>query len=133
MSVDNGVLTLGFDNPALAGRFTGSSHAENVALAVRETLGLQVRVESTTAAGATPDPSTTSMAQVNTGTASAATPAASSPSSDLTPAGSTTAVTPPWEDEPEDDISADDAAAPDADLSGPEAVARILGGTVIDD
>ncbi|WP_062078406.1 DNA polymerase III subunit gamma and tau [Demequina globuliformis] len=53
-SVEAGVLTLAFDNAALAGRFGGSQHAENVALAVRETLGLQVRVEATTGPVATP-------------------------------------------------------------------------------
>ncbi|WP_297083200.1 DNA polymerase III subunit gamma and tau, partial [uncultured Demequina sp.] len=44
--VEAGVLTLAFDNAALASRFTGSAHAENVALAVRETLGLHVRVDA---------------------------------------------------------------------------------------
>lgn len=45
-SVDDGVLTLAFDNATLAAKFSGSIHSENVALAVRETLGLAVRVEA---------------------------------------------------------------------------------------
>ncbi|MDN4484456.1 DNA polymerase III subunit gamma and tau [Demequina lignilytica] len=45
-TIEGGVLTLAFDNASLASRFGGGSHAENVALAVRETLGLQVTVEA---------------------------------------------------------------------------------------
>ncbi|WP_062381693.1 DNA polymerase III subunit gamma and tau [Demequina pelophila] len=45
-SVEGGVLTLAFDNAPLAGRFDGGNHKENVALAVRETLGLQLRIEA---------------------------------------------------------------------------------------
>ncbi|GMA35977.1 hypothetical protein [Demequina litorisediminis] len=114
-SVEGGVLTLAFDNSALAGRFTGSSHAENVALAVRETLGLQVRVEATVGTapasavrGATP--------------AAAASATVSAPYDDAPPP-------PEYDDEV---ISDDDERAPDAQLSGADVVAKMLGGTIID-
>ncbi|WP_084077586.1 DNA polymerase III subunit gamma and tau [Demequina sp. NBRC 110057] len=118
-SVEGGVLTLAFDNSALAGRFTGSSHAENVALAVRETLGLQVRVDAT----------------VGTAPAGAATGARAA-----APAAAATAATAsvPYDDTPppveydDEVISDDDEAAPDAQLSGADVVAKMLGGTVID-
>ncbi|MFV0633931.1 DNA polymerase III subunit gamma and tau [Demequina sp.] len=151
-SLTGGVLTLGFDNAALAGRFNGSSHAENVALAVRETLGLHVRVEAieaprgpgaaqAAAPAARPAPSapsTPSPAQrpnyaaagATAGGAVAGSAVATGPMDDVPPADEP----PPW-DEPgmEEDISPDDVAAPDAQLSGADVVAQMLGGTIIND
>ncbi len=121
-SVEGGVLTLAFDNSALAGRFTGSSHAENVALAVRETLGLQLRVEATTGP-VTP-------------AARAAVPASGMAAGAV--AGTTATMSAPAYDEvpPEPDeeevISADDAQAPDSQLTGADVVAQMLGGTIIE-
>ena len=120
-SVEGGVLTLAFDNSALAGRFTGSSHAENVALAVRETLGLQVRVEATTG-------------PVSPGTR-AAVPAAGA--SGAAGAGVAAFTVPADDDvppEPDDEevISEHDAQAPDSQLSGADVVAQMLGGTIIE-
>lgn len=113
-SVEGGVLKLAFDNAALAGRFSGGEHAENLALAVRETLGLHVRVEAVTGPGAVTGPM---------------------PVLPATTANIPVVIDgPPEPDEPEEDeISEDDADAPDAQLSGAEAVAKLLGGTVIED
>ncbi|WP_203655989.1 DNA polymerase III subunit gamma and tau [Demequina activiva] len=148
-SVDAGVLTLAFDNAALASRFTGSAHAENVALAVRETLGLHVRVEATVgpqgparAAAAAPAAavaSGTGAAGVAAGPAAAVMAAASArsaPTAASAPHAPSTAVEepPPWDEPPpEEDIAPDDEAAPDAQLSGADVVAQMLGGTIIED
>lgn len=149
-SVDNGVLMLAFDNSALAGRFGGSQHAENVALAVRETLGLQVRVEATTGPVAAPTPrptpSSAPAAAPSAGYAAAAAAVAAAPS---TPAPSASAPSassfggsapepeePPYDDSeyPEEEIiSEDDERAPDAQLSGADVVAKMLGGTIVED
>lgn len=113
-AVEGGVLRLAFDNVALAGRFTGGEHAENVALAVRETLGLHVRVEAVTGPGAATGP----MPVLPATTANI-------------PVVKDSALEP---DEPEEEeISDDDVNAPDAQLTGAEAVAKLLGGTVIED
>ncbi|WP_084128171.1 DNA polymerase III subunit gamma and tau [Demequina sp. NBRC 110055] len=122
-SVEGGVLTLAFDNSALAGRFTGSSHAENVALAVRETLGLQVRVEATTG-------------PVSPGTR-AAVPAAGASGAAGAVAGAVAVAAPAYDDVPpeledEEVISEHDAQAPDSQLSGADVVAQMLGGTIIE-
>ncbi|WP_084622421.1 DNA polymerase III subunit gamma and tau [Demequina oxidasica] len=108
--VDNGVLKLAFDGAPLASRFATGNHAENVALAVRETLGLHVRVEGIVGpAGAFPAAATARP------TASA--PVASPQDSDQSPPTesiptqpSTSAIpqppasdTPPWDDAPPED------------------------------
>ena len=116
-SVEGGVLTLAFDNAALVQRFNGSDHAENVGLAVRETLGLQVRVEaamgpggpaaapgSPTARPATQSATTQSIPTqsiptqsaptrpASSGPAASGSPTTDSPTTDSTPTDST----PPW-------------------------------------
>lgn len=119
-SVEGGVLKLAFDNPALAARFGAGAHAENVALAVRETLGLHVRVEGIVGpASATGAPAATYAAQTAPQGPSA--PSASEPP---------TPNEPPPDDE---DMAADDAQAPSAHLTGAEVIASMLGGTVVDD
>lgn len=46
LSLDDTTLRLGFTLPGLAAAFKGSQHAEVIARALRETLGLEVRVEA---------------------------------------------------------------------------------------
>ncbi|WP_084101687.1 DNA polymerase III subunit gamma and tau [Demequina sp. NBRC 110051] len=121
-SVEGGVLTLAFDNSALAGRFTGSSHAENVALAVRETLGLQLRVEATTGPVAPSARAAMPAAGAAAGAVAGAAATMSAPAYDEVP---------PEPDE-EEVISADDAQAPDSQLTGADVVAQMLGGTIIE-
>lgn len=126
-TVDMGVLVLAFDNAALAGRFAGGQHAENVALAVRETLGLQVRVEareqSAVPSGATSSIPVVSTAETSMPPAVGDAPVAASPDQ------------PGWESEPppddHDTVSEHDEKA--NELSGADVVAQMLGGTVIED
>ncbi len=116
-SVEGGVLKLAFDNPAMASRFGAGPHAENLALAVRETLGLHVRVEPVVGPA---EPATTS-----------ATPPPA-PSA----ASATSAQEPPLPKEPpadHEDMADDDAAAPASQLSGADVIASMLGGTVVDE
>lgn len=125
--VEAGVLRLAFDNGALAARFTGGEHAENVALAVRETLGLHVRVEATLAPGAHTGPVPVTVPPTG------ALPQVAAPS---TPASGVASAPPPPapDDEPfEHEIAPDDEPAPSAELMGAEAVAKLLGGTIIED
>ncbi|MCJ7826966.1 MAG: hypothetical protein MUP36_01820, partial [Demequinaceae bacterium] len=89
------------------------THAENVALAIRETLGLAVSVVGIDG-------------QEPIGSASA-TPTSEPVSAPETPEDPSPPA--PVDETPEPD----DAPAPDAELSGPEVIARMLGGTVIDD
>jgi DNA polymerase-3 subunit gamma/tau len=129
--VEAGVLRLAFDNAALAARFSSGEHPENVALAVRETLGLHVRVEGVAGPGA------------ETGTLPVQSPVtASVPVVKETPAstrGHLAAVPDPKPGpqpssaDDQHDIEPDDEPAPSAELSGAEAVAKLLGGTVVDD
>ncbi|WP_430867837.1 DNA polymerase III subunit gamma and tau [Demequina aurantiaca] len=201
-SIDNGVLKLAFDGAPLASRFATGNHAENVAIAVRETLGLHVRVEGiagpagSVTPAATPRPAaavqaapsqpveqappteaiptqpatsaipqppasdtppwddvppidseperdepehgrpahsaSTVRASVNHASKSAAsvTPAApaTAPAKTATTSSAPSAGSSPWDDE---EVSDDDAAAPDAGLSGADMVAKMLGGKVI--
>lgn len=157
-SVEAGVLTLAFDNAALAGRFSGSTHAENVALAVREALGLHVRVEAITdtamtnlahasttatpvaaqaasspssaAPASAPSPAATSLpgSVANSASASAPSISTSVPSADSA-AGPPPLEAPPWDEE---DMSPDDEAAEDAELTGVDVVAQMLGGKIIE-
>ena len=138
-SVTNGVLTLAFDNAGLAARFAGSAHAENVALAVRETLGLHVRVEATqgpsTPGRAAASASAAAATVAATGTGAPATPTPAGPGAPSAPqaTSATEAEPPPWDEPPADEeISPDDDAAPDARLTGADVVAQMLGGTVVD-
>lgn len=106
-AIEAGVLKLAFDNPALASRFGAGPHAENLALAVRETLGLHVRVEPVVG-----------------------------PAEPVSPPASTGSQEPPLPDEPpadHEDISDDDASAPTTKLSGADVIASMLGGTVVND
>ncbi|MDN4473906.1 DNA polymerase III subunit gamma and tau [Demequina zhanjiangensis] len=121
--LDSGVLHLAFDSPALATRFGSGPHAENVALAVRETLGLKVRVEGAHGIAATPD------APVGGPPASAATPrsAASAPSAPSAPAAQSHA------NDDYEEISDDDASADDAATAGVDVVTKLLGGRVVDE
>ena len=130
-SVDSGVLRLAFDNAPLASRFAAGDHAENVALAIRETLGLHVRVE---AAGGVA--STEEIRAVSPGVAAATgmTPVVTeSPKPAAASSRAKTTETPPplEEPEPEDEIS-DDDETDEAQLTGAEAVAKLLGGTVVE-
>jgi DNA polymerase III subunit gamma/tau len=117
-SVEAGVLKLAFDNPAMAARFVAGPHSENVALAVRETLGLHVRVEGVVGpAGGASVPASAAAHAASRG-------ASGSPSE------------PPMPEEPssdDEDMSADDAQAPSAHLSGADVIASMLGGTIVDD
>ena len=122
-SVEGGVLKLAFDNPALAARFGAGQHAENVALAVRETLGLHVRVEGVVGlSGDTGGPAPSNAPQ--------RAPQGSSGSS------ASSGSEPPLPDEApsdDEDMAADDARAPSAHLTGAEVIASMLGGTVIEE
>jgi len=121
-SVEGGVLKLAFDNPAMAARFGAGAHSENLALAVRETLGLHVRVEPIVGP-------TEPAAATATGTsASSAPPRASSQEPPLP-------KEPPaeHEDMAHEDMADDDDAAPAAQLSGADVIASMLGGTVVDE
>jgi len=116
-SVEGGVLKLAFDNPAMASRFGAGSHAENLALAVRETLGLHVRVEPVVGP-AEPARASATGASASSGASTAS------------------AQQPPLPQEPpadHEDMADDDAAAPAAQLSGADVIASMLGGTVVDD
>jgi DNA polymerase-3 subunit gamma/tau len=117
-SVEGGVLKLAFDNPALAARFGAGPHAENVALAVRETLGLHVRIEGVVGP---------------TGGASA--PASAAPHAESRGAFGSPSEPPMREEPPSDDedIADDDLQAPSAHLSGADVIASMLGGTIVDD
>ena len=119
-SIESGTLKLAFDNPALAARFGAGAHAENVALAVRETLGLHVRVEGVVG----PTEGTTAPA------------ASGAPQRGSQGASGSTGSEPPLPSEPpidDEEISADDAQAPAAQLTGAEVIASMLGGTVVED
>lgn len=147
-SVEGGVLTLAFDNSALAGRFSGSTHAENVALAVRETLGLHVRIEATTDTSAQRAPASPTNAPLASAPAASASTVASAPApadgdaaaparAPSAPAASVPSAAtppadepPPW-DEDEEQVSPDDAPAPNSQLTGADVVKQMLGGTVI--
>ncbi len=118
-AVEGGILKLAFDNPALAARFGAGAHAENVALAVRETLGLHVRVEGVVG----PEGSFSAASATNT-------PQNPSRGASRSPSEPPMPDEPPVEDE---DMSDDDAQAPSAHLSGADVIASMLGGTVVED
>jgi DNA polymerase-3 subunit gamma/tau len=121
--VDGDTVVLAFSSPPLAERFNAGQHAENVALAIRETLGLQVRVAGEPENGSAAPPPTPRSAPAPTRTDPSPAPAPE-PEPKAPPRRS--AAT-------EDEASDGDAPAPDADLTGADAVAKMLGGTVVDD
>lgn len=113
-NVEAGEVRLSFTSPQLADRFMTGNHAENVGLAIRETLGLAVSVVGI-------------HGQV---------PVEGTPETPDSPPESVESTPPSIGEDLKaaDDVTEpDDAAAPDADLSGPEVVARMLGGTVVED
>ncbi len=125
--VEGGQVLLAFSSPQLAERFNGGQHAENVALAIRETLGLQLSVVGE-ADGAAP-----------TRRAPAPPPAAAEPPPPKAEKKAPQAPDVPAEPQSrraaatEEEASDTDAPAPDAGLSGPEVIAQMLGGTVVED
>jgi DNA polymerase-3 subunit gamma/tau len=130
-SVEGGVLKLAFDSPALSSRFASGDHAENVALAVRETIGLHVRVEATGAAAAAVDSRAVS---ASVAAATGMTPVVTAAPKASAASGTRKPPEPPLPTEPPDDYEdiSDDDARDDTQLSGAEAVAKLLGGTVVD-
>ena len=117
-SVEGGVLKLAFDNPALAARFGAGPHAENVALAVRETLGLHVRVEGVVGPlGASAPPPRAPLTRPSQG---ASAPPRSRPCPTSLPRTTRTSPT-------------TTPQAPSAHLSGADVIASMLGGTIVDD
>lgn len=146
IGVESGVLTLGFDNPAIASRFTGGQHAENVALAVRETLGLHVRVDAVVGPAGSGASAARSSAPATSATpvASRQVPAPSGGNSGASAVlaggaasgAQASANEPPLPTEPpydEEDISPDDEVVPTSQASGADVIASLLGGTVVDD
>ncbi|WP_062517095.1 DNA polymerase III subunit gamma and tau [Demequina gelatinilytica] len=153
-SVQEGVLTLSVSNPNLVSMLDGGKHAENLQLALRETLGMQLRIAAV-AGPAGPAPTRPAApAPSRPAPAPAAAPSASSAPASSTaaprPAAPATAAPvavapvgdpPPWdvpppEDEPpyeEEEISDDDARAAEAGMSAAEILAKELGGVVIED
>jgi len=134
--VEEGQVSLAFSSPQLAERFNGGQHAENVALAIRETLGLQVRVVGDAAgAVASPPPAARVAPSARREPEASAPPSSpatapnarqSEPAGVASPASRRAAAT-------EDEASDSDDAAPDAGLTGPEVIATMLGGTVVED
>jgi DNA polymerase-3 subunit gamma/tau len=127
--VENGDVILAFSSPQLAERFGGGQHAENVSLAIRETLGLQVRVVAEAASN------------FSTPTKPAVDPAPAAAPVAAPVVAPARASEPVWQDPPfaprvganEDEASDADSPAPDAHLTGSEVIARMLGGTVVQD
>jgi len=109
-SLDNGVLKLAFDGAPLAARFAAGNHAENVALAVRETLGLHVRVEGTVGPAGSFTPASVPRSTV-TATVAPSRDADHSPPTEVIPTQPATSTipqppasdAPPWDDEPPHD------------------------------
>jgi len=134
VSVDGGVMRLAFDNASLVSRFASGDHAENVAHAVRETLGLHVRVE---AVGGAPVTAAVPVVSAAVAAATGMTPvvtAAPAPPKASGRSKARTAEPPlPTEAPSEEDMSDDDAMDEAGQLTGADAVAKLLGGTVVDD
>lgn len=129
--VEAGQVRLAFTSPQLAERFMAGNHAENVALAIRETLGLAVNViaihgsEPIMAVPSSPPVSEhTDQALGETASRLDPDPAASAEDSAASTEDSAASA--------EDSADPEDAPDPEADMSGPEIIARMLGGTVVD-
>ncbi|WP_062305862.1 DNA polymerase III subunit gamma and tau [Demequina subtropica] len=150
-SVQDGTLTLAVSNPNLVSMLDGGKHAENLQLALRETLGMQLRIAAV-AGPAGPAPTRPAAPPAaRPAPVPAAAPAASSAPSAAAPRPATAPAAPvatapvgdppPWdvpppEEEPpyeEEEISDDDARAAEAGMSAAEILAKELGGVVIDD
>ncbi|WP_062462635.1 DNA polymerase III subunit gamma and tau [Demequina soli] len=149
-SVQDGTLSLAVSNPNLIAMLDGGKHAENLQLAIRETLGMQLRITAVAGPAAAPAPRAAAPAAPAARPASSPAPVASpapapaptrqapAPAAAPVPANE---PAPPWDvpppdDEPpyfEEEISEDDARPDDAGLSAAEILARELGGTVIED
>jgi DNA polymerase-3 subunit gamma/tau len=131
--VESGVLRLAFNSPGLVASFSSGNHAENVSLAVRETLGLHLRVEASAGPGVEVE-----AREVSAGVAAATgmTPVVTAAAAASGASGSRKSAEPPLPTEPPhdhyDDISDDDAPAEDAELTGADAVAKLLGGTIVE-
>jgi DNA polymerase-3 subunit gamma/tau len=132
-SIERGEVRLAFSSPQLGVRFMEGNHAENVALAIRETLGLPVTVVVADSSA----PSSTTQPIASTGGLRVSVPtrtdAATSDSASSAPTPSGTASDSDGVLEVEDDAAPEDAPAPDSQLSGPEVIAKLLGGTVVDE
>ena len=155
------VVTLAFTTPQLATTFRTGPHPPNVQRALHETLGLDVRVETSVAgagaAGSSSRPASASPqvrpASPSSSTETARAGAASRTSSDDGPARSGSGAgrprpqssrpqpsrrargdePPPAEPPDEDEHSPDDPELEDSGLVGQPLVAQMLGGTVIDE
>ena len=134
--VDGTEVHLAFASPQLAERFNGGQHAENVALAIRETLGLEVRVVGE-ADGSAAAPSRGGSAATSPRIAPAppevGAPEAPSPAAPGAMPASAAPPEPPRTAATEDEAADGDASAPDAHLTGPEVIAHMLGGTIVED
>ena len=128
-AVEANQVRLAFTSPQLAERFMTGNHAENVALAIREALGLAVTVVA----------SNDSAPHVDASSPSAASPPAHEPSGRPDAENPADPEPPPPATQTEDQAPAEESAAPEdgpdpeGNLSGPEIIARMLGGTVVDD
>lgn len=148
----DGVMQLIFETDGLRTAFRSGRHDENVALALSQTLGVNVRVVGITAAEdgsapaagapeqatpkqATPEPAAPEMVhrppgpgpRVVTDSTPTAGPRVAAPSGTAAPAAATPAV------EDDDAPSPDDEDAEDSGLMGIPVIERILGGRVVDE
>ncbi|WNM27094.1 DNA polymerase III subunit gamma and tau [Demequina capsici] len=122
--LEAGVLHLAFDSPALSGRFATGPHAENVALAVRETLGLKVRVEGAHGVSISAAPPADSAPTAPSMSARSAATAPSAPSAQ--------APAPRAPQDDYEDISDDDVSADDGGTAGIDVVTKLLGGRIVE-
>lgn len=110
--VRDGVMKLIFETEGLKSAFTNGHHDENVIAALRETLGVTVRIKA------------------ETGTAAAAEShrgGSAEPEPDPEPSP------PPPDDDPYDGVSADDETIENTTLMGVPVIERILEGTVVEE
>lgn len=146
--ISGGEMKLVFETTGLSKAFTSGHHDENVALAVKQTLGLDVRVTATVANSAAQPTSSPSAAPATTPPASATPPAHTTPASATPP--TRTAPHPPTPDEPAYSAAPPAPVMPPpepydemADLEGSvdidqplefgvPVIKRILGGRVVD-
>ncbi len=128
-SVDRGEVRLAFSSPQLGVRFMDGNHAENVALAIRETLGLPVTVVVAESASASPSSSPAPAARE--ASASIARGATTAKADGGEPVTTTAGQNPDAETDAEDAAAPGDALAPDSGLTGPEVIAKMLGGTIV--
>ncbi len=133
---------LAFASPQLADRFNAGNHAENVSLAVRETLGLQLRAVGTAGPGEPPAAPAPTPAPAATSAPAAPSPPPPAPDdageslasklkSAAKPAAKREQAAASVPDE--EDVSADDALADGGNKAGADVVAEMLGGTIVED